>query len=91
MIMNEKDTRETRLIFDAKLARRLLKRGFVVVDIKPNRENTDKSIFIFKNTDEFKAALTEEMDAMKVKAEVKNEATEVACDECDKAKLDDSY
>ena len=69
----EKDTRKSRLIFDAKIARKLLKMGFVVIDIKPNRENTDKSIFVFENTDEFKVALTNVMDEIKTKAEVKQE------------------
>jgi hypothetical protein len=43
--------------------------GFVVIDIKPNRENTDKSIFVFENTDEFKVALTTVMDEIKAKTE----------------------
>lgn len=67
MEINERDTRKSRLIFDAKVARKLLKMGFVVIDIKPNRENTDKSIFVFENTEEFKQALTEIIDEMKVK------------------------
>ena len=68
--MIEKDTRESRLIFDAKIARKLLKQGFVVIDIKPNRENTDKSIFVFENTDNFKLALTQIMDEIKSKKEI---------------------
>lgn len=64
------DTRKSRLIFDAKIARKLLKQGFVVTDIKPNRENTDKSIFIFENTDEFKIALNQVMDEIKAKKEM---------------------
>ena len=68
--MNETDTRKSRLIFDAKIARKLLKMGFVVIDIKPNRENTDKSIFVFENTDKFKLELTQIMDEIKAKKEV---------------------
>jgi hypothetical protein len=67
MEINEKDTRKSRLIFDAKIARKLLKMGFVVIDIKPNRENTDKSIFVFENTEEFKQTLTQIIDEMKAK------------------------
>jgi hypothetical protein len=67
MEIRERDTRKSRLIFDAKIARKLLKMGFVVIDIKPNRENTDKSIFVFENTEEFKQALTEIIDEMKAK------------------------
>ena len=69
MEINERDTRMSRLIFDAKIARRLLKMGFVVIDIKPNRENTDKSIFVFENTEAFKRVLTQIMDEIKTKKE----------------------
>ena len=70
----EKDTRKSRLIFDAKIARKLLKMGYVVIDIKPNRENTDKSIFVFENTEEFKLALADVMDDVKARAEIKDES-----------------
>ena len=69
----EKDTRKSRLIFDAKIARKLLKQNFVVIDIKPNRENTDKSVFVFENTDEFKNALALIMDEIKAKQESESE------------------
>ena len=51
---NEKDTRVSRLITDPRIARKLLKKSFVVIDIKPNKSNPDKSVFIFENTEEFK-------------------------------------
>ena len=70
---NKKDTRKSRLVFDAKMARKLLKQGFVVIDIKPNRENTDKTIFVFENTDEFKVALEKLMDEIKAKKEAEIE------------------
>ena len=69
----EKDTRVSRLVFDAKIARKLLKMGFVVTDIKPNRDNADKSIFIFENTEAFQNALTQIMEEMKAKADAKKE------------------
>lgn len=70
---DKKDTRKSRLIFDARIARKLLKQGFVVIDIKPNRENTDKSIFVFDNTDEFKMAIEKLMDEFKAKKEAEQE------------------
>lgn len=70
---DKKDTRKSRLVFDAKMARKLLKQGFVVIDIKPNRENTDKTIFVFENTDEFKIVLEKLMDELKAKKEVEVE------------------
>ena len=78
MNANVKDTRKSRLIFDAKIARKLLKEGFVVIDIKPNRENTDKSIFVFENTEEFKQALTQIMDEIKAKKEAEAEYEQLA-------------
>jgi translation initiation factor 1 (eIF-1/SUI1) len=70
---NKNDTRKSRLVFDAKMARKLLKQGFVVIDIKPNRENTEKTIFVFENTDEFKVALEKLMDELKAKKETEIE------------------
>ena len=69
MEINERDMRKSRLIFDARIARKLLKMGFVVIDIKPNRENTDKSIFVFENTEEFKKSLTQILDEIKIQKE----------------------
>ena len=80
MNINEKDTRKSRLIFDAKIARKLLKQGFVVIDIKPNRENADKSIFVFENTEEFKKALEQLMDEIKAKKEAEADKPEFDVD-----------
>ena len=43
-------TKETIVIFTAKLARNLLKDGFTIVDIKPDRTDKDgkRSVFVFK-------------------------------------------
>lgn len=73
---NEKDTRVSRLVTDPRVARKLLKKGYVVIDIKPNKSNPDKSVFIFENTEEFKVALEEVTAEIKVKEEVKEEITE---------------
>lgn len=80
MNTNVKDMRKSRLIFDAKIARKLLKMGYVVIDIKPNRENTDKSIFVFENTDEFKQALTQIMDEIKATKETEPEQLAIDLD-----------
>lgn len=80
MDTNVKDMRKSRLIFDAKIARKLLKMGYVVIDIKPNRENTDKSIFVFENTDEFKQALTQIMDEIKATKETEPEQLAIDLD-----------
>lgn len=43
--------KETVVIFTAKKARQLLKEGFTLIDIKPDKTDVDnkRSIFIFKN------------------------------------------
>lgn len=41
-------------IISPKLARSLIKMGFVVKDIRPNRDIKDATIFLFENSDELK-------------------------------------
>ena len=43
--------KSTIVIFTAKLARNLLKDGFTIVDIKPDRTDADgkRSVFVFRN------------------------------------------
>ncbi|HSH50521.1 MAG TPA: DUF5659 domain-containing protein [Bacteroidales bacterium] len=38
-------------VFNPCLARKLLKMGYTITDIKPNRELENASIFVFKNQD----------------------------------------
>jgi Domain of unknown function (DUF5659) len=40
------------LIFKPKLARNLLRNGFSIVDIKADKNNTDRTIFVFERTKE---------------------------------------
>ena len=71
----------SKLCFDPKMARTLLKRGFKVIDIKPNRANPIASIFVFENTDEFQIAFAEVMEEMKKKKELESEKEEInPCD-----------
>lgn len=37
------------VVFTGRIARELLKKGFTIVDVKPNREQPLASVFIFKN------------------------------------------
>ena len=63
--------KKSKLIFDARVARSLCKRGFYIIDIKPLRGEPDKTVFVFENTDEFQAAFAEVMDEIKAKNEAK--------------------
>lgn len=47
------DNKNTKLIFKAHIARELLKQGNKIVDIKPNRENTIQTIFVFEKNEKF--------------------------------------
>lgn len=55
----ESTNKEFKLVFNAGVARALLKRNIPVADIKPDRNNRDKSIFAFKITPEFEEAFTQ--------------------------------
>lgn len=48
----------TKLIFSPTVARKLLKQGHVIVDIKPKKENRSESIFIFEDTEKFREDLS---------------------------------
>ena len=45
--------KEAKLIFNAGTARSLLKAGCTMIDVKPDRENPVKSVFVFKADDHF--------------------------------------
>ena len=57
----------SKLVFDARVARGLCKKGLHIIDIKPLRGEPDKTVFVFANTDDFQKAFTEIMDEMKAK------------------------
>ena len=41
--------KEFKLVFNAGIARRLIRMGVPVADIKQDRDNADKTVFVFKN------------------------------------------
>ena len=47
------EEKKTVIIFTAKKARKLLKEGFILVDIKPDKTDFEgkRSVFVFKNED----------------------------------------
>ena len=53
------ENKEFKIIFSGKTTRDLLKMGFQIVDIKAMRDNPERTVFVFKNTDELRQALTE--------------------------------
>ena len=51
--------KEFKLVFNAGVSRRLLKMGIPIADIKSDRTNPDKTVFVFKRTDEFEKAFAQ--------------------------------
>ena len=52
----ENVNKEYKLVFNAGVARKLLKMGIAIADIKADRTNHDKTVFVFKRTNEFEEA-----------------------------------
>ena len=50
--MNE-NLNDSKLIFKPKVARRLLKMGAKIIDIKADRENKQRTIFVFERDENF--------------------------------------
>ena len=51
--------KEYKLVFNAGVSRRLLKMGVPIADIKSDRTNPDKTVFVFKRTAEFETAFAQ--------------------------------
>lgn len=47
------ENKTSKLIFKSYIARRLIKMGNKVIDIKPDRENAQRTIFVFQIDDKF--------------------------------------
>lgn len=67
----ENMNKEYKLVFNAGVARKLLKMGVAIADIKADRNNKDKTVFVFKRTDEFEAAFNQ------INKEINDAKTEV--------------
>ena len=52
----ENMNKEFKLVFNAGVARKMLKMGIPIADIKADRTNKDKTVFVFKRTPEFESA-----------------------------------
>jgi hypothetical protein len=55
----ENANKEFKLVFNAGVSRKLLKMGVPIADIKADRTNKDKTVFVFKRTPEFEAAFAQ--------------------------------
>lgn len=56
MEKNKDTMKEFKLVFNAGITRRLIRMGIPVADIKQDRDNSDKTVFVFKNDANFREA-----------------------------------
>ena len=49
--------KDAKLIFNMGVGRALLKAGAMVIDVKPDRTNQDKTVLVFKNDETFQREL----------------------------------
>lgn len=62
------ENRECKIIFNAGVSRRLLKEDCKIIDIKPDKNDKNKTVFVFENNETFKKAfakINEEITAAK--------------------------
>lgn len=51
--------KRVKIIFTGKLARALLRRGYRIIDVKPNRDFPERTVFIFEDTPDLKQVVRE--------------------------------
>ena len=67
--------KEFKLVFNQGVSRQLIRMGIPVADIKADKNNPDKTVFVFKRTPEFEAAFTQiNKEIAEAKAAKKKEA-----------------
>lgn len=67
---------KSKLVFDYRAVRMLLKRGMKIIDCKPLKTDKTKPVLVFEDTPEFRVALDEVMLELKTKDEEKKEVIE---------------
>ena len=71
----EEIKKEFKLVFNAGVARRLLRMNVPIADIKSDRANPDRTVFVFKRTPEFEATFAQiNKEIAEAKAAKKKEA-----------------
>lgn len=61
------EEKKAKLIFNMGVVRSLLKKGAKVIDVKPDRDNHDKTIVVFERDEVFEKAFSELNEELKEK------------------------
>ncbi len=61
------EEKKAKLIFNMGVARALLKKNAKVIDVKPDRDNHDKTIVVFERDEVFEKAFAELNEELKAK------------------------
>lgn len=61
--------KDTKIIYDPRIARELLRHGYVIVDIKPDKYDEDgkRTLFVFRNENDLGKAVFDISQKYKVK------------------------
>lgn len=61
------EEKKAKLIFNMGVARSLLRKNAKVIDVKPDRDNHDKTIIVFERDEAFEKAFAELNEELKAK------------------------
>lgn len=53
------EERKGMIVFTGRVARELLRRGYTIIDVKPDKTNKIKSIYVFKRENNIEKAIAE--------------------------------
>lgn len=67
------EEKKAKLIFNMGVVRSLLKKGAKVIDVKPDRDNHDKTIVVFERDEAFEKAFAELNEELKAKEAFESE------------------
>ena len=66
------EEKKAKLIFNMGVVRSLLKKGAKVIDVKPDRDNHDKTIVVFERDEAFEKAFSELNEELKAKEDAES-------------------
>ena len=59
------EEKKAKLVFNAGVVRKLLKAGCRIIDVKADRDNKDKTVFVFERDEAFEKAFTDINEELK--------------------------